>query len=301
MLSLSRSRFLSTSTMQSAALKRVRAKDFVRERLFHRHSTTGSAASSSILFSFDPRRREEERTHQKSVYQRAMPRVSVNNKSMMGGLILPPPPTTHTAARWFSSTTEAARDASYRQRVKDRASHMRNSARQSYQDFREHPGESMRSGAKSFSGMMRRYGPVLVGTYAGVYLTTLGTFFVGVQSGLLDPAYLFSLFGHVDAGEAKNTVDLVVDWMKNHTITEPYVPFMERNPYLANFAVAWIAVKFTEPIRAAISLGITPRVARALGYASKEDDPVEEESSEKDAETVETTTKDADGPGDKKA
>lgn len=192
--------------------------------------------------------------------------------------------------RLFCASAE--REASYRQRVmerassnmrdrasvlRNRASHMRENARESYKEFREHPRESMREGAKSFSGMMRKYGPVFVGTYAGVYLTTLGSLFACVQSGLLDPAYLFSLFGEVDAGEAKSTVDLVVEWMRNHSFTEPYAPFMERNPYLANLAVAWIAIKFTEPIRAAVALGITPRVARSLGYANAAPEHDEEE------------------------
>jgi hypothetical protein len=141
----------------------------------------------------------------------------------------------------------------------------------------------MRTGAKGLSGMMRKYGPVFVGTYFGVYLTTLGSLFAGVQSGLLDPAYLFSLFGHVDAGETLNTVDLVVDWMKNHSFTEPYAPWMEERPYLANFAVSWIAVKFTEPIRMPVAIGLTPRVSRFLGYTSQtppppEADTVEDES-----------------------
>ena len=163
---------------------------------------------------------------------------------------------------------------------------MRDSARASYKDFKEHPKESMQAGAKSFSGMLRKYGPVFIGTYAGVYLTTLGSFFACVQTGLLDPAYLFSLFGHVDAGEAKNTVDLVVDWMRNHSITEPYAPFIELNPYLANLAVAWIAVKFTEPIRAAVSLAITPRVSRMLGYTKTADGDEEENESASPEETT---------------
>lgn len=193
---------------------------------------------------------------------------------------------------------------SVRQRVIDRASHMRESARDSYKEFKEHPRESMQAGAKSFSGMMRRYGPVFVGTYAGVYFTTLGALFACVQSGLLDPAYLFSLFGHVDAGETKNTVDLVVEWMKNHSFTEPFAPFMEKNPYLANLAVAWIAVKFTEPVRAAAALALTPRVARTLGYAAPkttEDDHEAEDIAEKPVNeegenSNESSSDQADGP-----
>jgi len=284
MLSITGSRALSAA-MQKAAFKRVLSKDFVRERLYHNSCTTGSA--SSFFFSVDRRRRDEQH-HSISVYQRSIPRY-------ISATIQP-------QTRWFSATEN---DRTYRQRVMDRASHMRCSARDSYKDFREHPAESMRSGATSFAGMMRKYGPVFIGTYAAVYLTTLGTLFVGVDSGLLDPAHLFSLFGHVDAGEAKNTVELVVDWMKNHSLTEPYAPFMERNPHLANLAVAWIAVKFTEPVRAGLSLALTPRVSRALGYtitADEEEENNEQDSSEKDpSATVATKTTAVEDVTNKKA
>ena len=279
MLSTTTSRALSAA-MQKAAFKRVVSKNTVRERLYHHNCTTGSAFS--FFFSLDGRRRDEQHTstvNQPSVYQRSLPRhISAT------GLVLQIPQT-----RWFSATES---ERTYRQRVMDRASHMRGSARDSYKDFREHPAQSMRSGAKTFSGMMRKYGPIFIGTYAAVYLTTLGTFFVGVDSGFLDPAYLFSLFGHVDAGEAKNTVDLVVDWMKTHSWTEPYAPFMERNPHLANLAVAWIAVKFTEPVRAGVSLALTPRVSHALGYtkATDEDEEPQQDSQEKDTAVSEATT-----------
>ena len=234
---------------------------------------------------------ERRKHHNRNVYQRALPQYVPTSR-----LALP-------QLRYFSTTKHSAEQASYRERFKERAthmreraSHMRESARDSYKEFREHPGQSMRSGAKSFSGMVKKYGPVFVGTYFGVYLSTLGGLFACVQSGLLDPAYLLSLFGHVDAGETKNTVDLVVEWMRNHSVTEPYAPFMEKNPYLANLAVAWIAVKFTEPIRMAVALGLTPRVSRWLGYTTHKDEEEEEEevagdSTEFSREDVSATTR----------
>ena len=264
MLSISSSRIVLASPVQNVSAKSgVFLQRVLRQRFHHHHRTTGPSSSQLVLPNL--RGGEDKKQSKHAVYQRAMPRYIAPSGVQLIGL---------SQYRSFS-TTEAQR-STYRQRVTDRASHMRDSARETYKEFREHPKESMREGAKSFSGMMRKYGPVFVGTYAGVYLTTLGSLFACVQSGLLDPAYLFSLFGHVDAGETKNTIDLVLEWMKNHSITQPYVPFMERNPYLANLAVAWIAVKFTEPIRAAVALAITPRVSRALGYTKANEDVVEE-------------------------
>ena len=115
--------------------------------------------------------------------------------------------------------------------------------------------------------MIKLYGPVFIGSYLSIYVSTLGLMFAGVQSGLLDPVSLLDFLGvSGDQSSAKSTVDAVVEFMENHTLTNPYASFVAKNPSLANLAVAWIAVKFTEPIRFAITLSITPRVARFVGW-----------------------------------
>ena len=152
-------------------------------------------------------------------------------------------------------------------RLRQRAGEISHSARERFEEFREHPQESAKQGAKTFGGMVRLYGPVFVGTYATVYFTTLGCLFAGIETGALDPVVLLNWLG-VAGDESKNTVSLVVDFLNNHTITQAWAPYVERNPSVANLAVAWIAVKFTEPVRFALTLGITPRVARYLGYAA---------------------------------
>ena len=120
--------------------------------------------------------------------------------------------------------------------------------------------------------MLQQYGPVFVGTYGTLYLSTLALFFVGVESGTLDPVLLFQWLGQTQdpsgGTAAESTVDLVVEFMQNHTWTQPYAHVMEKNPSVANLAVAWIAVKFTEPIRLALSVAVTPRLARYFGYGS---------------------------------
>jgi hypothetical protein len=185
------------------------------------------------------------------------------------------PPTTTAMDDIMEEHLEQAQQRSMRERLKDRASGMRDGAREQYAEFREHPGKSARKGAKTMGEMFRMYGPVFVGTYMTVYVSTLGALYAGVQSGVLDPVALFGWLGQ-DTGECHNTVDLVVDFMQKHTITEPYAPSVEKHPYLANLAVAWIATKFTEPIRLAVALPLTPRVARYFGYGPK--DPVDHES-----------------------
>lgn len=162
--------------------------------------------------------------------------------------------------------------------IRERASTMRDTARGRYRDFREHPGQSARDGAKTFGGMLQQYGPVFVGTYVGVYFATLGVLFLGVESGFLDPTGLFNMLGHNDDGETKNTVKLVVDFMEQYELTAKYAHIVEKRPEVANLAVAWIAVKFTEPLRLATSLAITPRIARYFGVKPK----VVESSDERD-------------------
>jgi hypothetical protein len=144
-----------------------------------------------------------------------------------------------------------------------------------YTNFRENPGASARKGAESMGEMFRMYGPVFVGTYLSVYVSTLGALYAGVQSGALDPVALFGWLGQ-DTGECHNTVDLVVEWMQKYSFTEAYAPSVEKHPYLANLGVAWIATKFTEPIRLAVALPLTPQIAKYFGYGPKE--PIEPET-----------------------
>lgn len=175
-----------------------------------------------------------------------------------------------------------------RERMRLRLQDSRTAAAQEWKEFRAHPAQSAKEGAKTVSGMLRKYGPVFIGTYGCVYFTTLGLLFSGVQSGLLDPLVLFSWLGASsdgDAETAKSTVHLVVEWMEQHDITKPYAPTIEKHPAFANLAVAWIAVKFTEPVRLAVALTITPRVSRFLGYTK------EPESEEKDSDTTTSEAK----------
>jgi hypothetical protein len=63
---------------------------------------------------------------------------------------------------------------------------------------------------------------------------------------------------------------------------------VERNPHMANLAVAWIATKFTEPIRLGFAVLIVPKIARTLGFANKT--AFEEEDVDKGAKGVSATT-----------
>jgi len=213
-----------------------------------------------------------------------------------------PPPTTKKEEEELAHLDPTIREklrARYdakREELRCRAEDARDSARTHMQEFREHPGQSARDGAKSMGGMIRKYGPVFVGTYATVYFSTLALLFAGVESGALDPIVLFGWLGQGGGAEgagAESTVQLVVDFMESHSLTQPYAHVIEKNPSVANLAVAWIAVKFTEPIRLAVSLAATPRVARYLGYNPRPDGEEEKEAPRNEPKTTEdfaTTT-----------
>lgn len=203
--------------------------------------------------------------------------------------------TSTTASDHATDSTEASAspESRYsRERLRQQAGEMRDRAQAGYRYVRDHPKES----ATSFGIMLRRYGPVFIGTYLSVYFATLGSLFLMVESGIMDPAGLFDLFGHGTDGngsgseESRNTVDLVVEFMRSHSFTSPYAGFVEKNPAVANLAVAWIAVKFTEPARLAVALSITPRVARTLGYSAA---AVESEEAETEAATAASDDKKA--------
>jgi hypothetical protein len=154
-----------------------------------------------------------------------------------------------------------------RDSVVQRARDFREKAAERYHNFRAHP-------AQTAGAMLRRYGHVFVITYLLIYVLALGLVFIGVESGVLDPVVLFRWLGLHDDGAA-STVEAVANWMKNHHVTSPYAKYVTNNSSVANFVVAWIAVKFTEPVRIGLALAVTPRVA---GYFGRNADVDEEES-----------------------
>jgi Protein of unknown function (DUF1279) len=134
---------------------------------------------------------------------------------------------------------------------------------------RDQGRDAAAKGAHSLRDMIQKYGRVFVFTYMTVYFSTLATLFAGIESGILDPAYVMSWVS--DEADAKSTVDVVVDFMDHYAWTRPYKDYVQNNPEVANLGVAWIAVKFTEPIRFGTTVAIVPRLSRYLGYSTTED------------------------------
>jgi hypothetical protein len=181
----------------------------------------------------------------------------------------------HQRSFFSTSLTEGpASDHTFRERMEER---------------KEQGREVASAGAHSLGEMFRRYGAVFGGTYFTVYFSTLGLFFLGIESGALDPAYIMSWVS--SEPDAKSTVQVVIEFMDHYPWTRPYVPMVESNPEVANLAVAWIAVKFTEPIRFGTTVAIVPRLARYLGYAPPKDDSSPDDSEDATVENKEEQSK----------
>lgn len=185
-----------------------------------------------------------------------------------------------TSTRFETASRDDPDNPTFRQRL-------RAGARQGAQR-----GQVMaKKGANTVSAMIRQYGPVFVVTYGTVYFTFLGTLFLGIDSGMLDPAKILHFFqGTVTEGAdtPKSTVHMVVEILEHYSWTAKYAPIVEKNPHVANLAVAWIAIKFTEPIRLALTLAVVPRLARYFGFVPKK--VVEGEEDVEDVTTEQAAT-----------
>lgn len=121
--------------------------------------------------------------------------------------------------------------------------------------------------------MWKKYGVVSIGTYMGIYVATLGTMYVAVDHGLLTPS-ISKQPKSVEKNHNEDEFDLV-------QATNRFVRFAEKlgvaelmdvhrvDSKTGSFVLAWVATKFTEPLRFALTLAVTPRIARFLGRAPK--------------------------------
>jgi hypothetical protein len=185
-------------------------------------------------------------------------------------------------------------DRTMRQRVSDRAHEVSLRAQDyDYRNGAKRGAKIARKGAMTSYEKLKQYGPVFVGTYFTLYMATLGGLYAGVDSGLIDPV---KLMGYISSGtdstameESKTTAQLIIDYLQHYTLTRPAVPFLEKNPHFANLGVAWVATKFTEPVRLVVAMVVVPRLANYLGFIPPglEDEELTTEEAEEAEEFVE--------------
>jgi hypothetical protein len=181
--------------------------------------------------------------------------------------------------RHFSSSV--SENKTLRQQAVERAQQGAARARERAAQARVRGTKLAKQGAKTGYAMLKQYGPVFVGFYFTLYVTTLGSLFAGVDSGLIDPVTIFAHVKGDGVAESKSTAEFVMDYLSHYTWTRPAVPFLEQNPHFANLAVAWVLTKFTEPPRLLVSMAVVPRLADYLGFVPH---PVEETEESPDHE-----------------
>lgn len=80
-----------------------------------------------------------------------------------------------------------------------------------------------------------------------------------------------------DSSSSNSTVQWIASLLEKWEWTAPYAEVVEKNPHVANFAVAWLATKTTEPIRLGFTVVTVPRIARYLGRVPPEVKKMEEQ------------------------
>lgn len=157
--------------------------------------------------------------------------------------------------------------------------------------------------------LFKKYGFVFVGTYMSIYFATLLSIFGSLEMGLLDPDTLSQIFkvskdlacetadviGPTGTGasmneaanayaaefksditdEKRSLVDIITGYLQTWEWTAKYAEKLEKNPHLANLAVAWFIVKFTEPVRLAAAIMVVPKVAKMVGKKVPDEGEVE--------------------------
>ncbi|GLD96374.1 hypothetical protein PINS_up005057 [Pythium insidiosum] len=134
--------------------------------------------------------------------------------------------------------------------------------------------------------LWRQYGIVAVGTYFSMYGIVLGSIYVAIEQGWVSTARTSRPEGSEQAAgsdtnanananaAASSPFNLVTATNKIVTLAEDlgvaqYMDLQRVNSKTGSFVIAWVATKFTEPLRLAVTLAITPRIARLVGRAPK--------------------------------
>jgi len=135
--------------------------------------------------------------------------------------------------------------------------------------------EKVRTKQTSYQ-MLKQYGPVFIGTYTTLSITTLGGFYGSISSGIIDPVTIMGYLttttddGSISGQTTTTTSQVIIDYLNtNYSWSQTtVVPFLESNPYFANLAIAWVAMQMTEPARILVCFAVVPKLAKYLGFVA---------------------------------
>ncbi|KAF1790667.1 protein of unknown function DUF1279 [Phytophthora cactorum] len=130
--------------------------------------------------------------------------------------------------------------------------------------------ESM-SHLERLKDLWRKYGIVAIGTYLTMYGAVLGSMYLAIDQGWVRTNKRTTSKGEGQSDESFNLVTTTNKFVK---IAEDlgiaqYLEVEQVSSKTGTFLLAWIATKFTEPLRLALTIAVTPRIARLLGRAPK--------------------------------
>eukprot|EP00644_Phytophthora_capsici_P006978 jgi/Phyca11/526248/estExt2_fgenesh1_pm.C_PHYCAscaffold_80118 len=136
-------------------------------------------------------------------------------------------------------------------------------------------GENVAASTEGMSHMerlkdlWRKYGIVAIGTYLTMYGSVLGSIYLAIDQGWVRTSKRTSSKGE---GQSEETFNLVTTTNKCFAEDMGIAQYLEVERVTSKsgtFLLAWIATKFTEPFRLALTIAVTPRIARFLGRAPK--------------------------------
>ncbi|KAF4323030.1 hypothetical protein BBO99_00003411 [Phytophthora kernoviae] len=117
--------------------------------------------------------------------------------------------------------------------------------------------------------LWRKYGIVAIGTYLSLYGAVLGSIYVAIDQGWVRTSKRrSSREGQEESFNLITTTNKFVKFAEDMGIAQ-YLEVERVNSKTGSFLLAWVATKFTEPVRLAVTLAVTPRIARFLGRAPK--------------------------------
>ncbi|CAI5710179.1 hypothetical protein KXD40_005517 [Peronospora effusa] len=117
----------------------------------------------------------------------------------------------------------------------------------------------------------RKYGVVAIGTYLSMYGVVLSSIYLAIDRGWVHTSKRSNSMGNEktdDSFDLVTTTNRFVKLAEDLGIAQ-YLEVERVNAKTGSFLLAWIATKFTEPVRLALTIAMTPRIARFLGRAPK--------------------------------
>lgn len=115
--------------------------------------------------------------------------------------------------------------------------------------------------------LWRKYGIVAIGTYFSLYGAVLGSMYVAISQGWVRTSKRTSS-KEDESFNLVTTTNKFVKFAEDLGIAQ-YLEVERVNSKTGTFLLAWIATKFTEPLRLALTIAVTPRIARFVGRAPK--------------------------------